>query len=54
MDRLPPALRAAYGDLRDTLLDPSLAAVQPAGNFVVKTVKGRRYWYCQTTGWDGR
>lgn len=54
MDRLPPALRTAYVNLRDALLDPSLAAVQPAGNFVVKTVKGRRYWYRQTTGWDGR
>lgn len=55
MNRLPLALQTAYADLLDKLMDASLAEqVPPQGNFVAKTVKGRRYWYTQSTGADGR
>ena len=64
MRSIPLALQTTYADLLDKLLDESVRSVAQTsgdadlperGGFVVKTVKGRRYWYWQsTTGGDGR
>ncbi len=55
MTRLPLALQTAYADLLDKAQDAAIGEAEgEPGGFIVKTVKGRRYWYRQTPGGDGR
>lgn len=49
--RLPDAALALYSELLDLLRAYSRAGWDlPVGTFVSKSIKGRRYWYLQTTG----
>lgn len=50
-ERLPDAALALYSELLDQLRALARAGRDlPAGTFVSKSIKGRRYWYLQMTG----
>ena len=52
--RLSLSIQTAYADLLDKAQDAELMEQFPeAGNYVSKTVKGRRYWYYQSQVQDG-
>lgn len=61
MQSIPLAFQTTYADLLDKLLDERVRSTAQAsgmserGSFVVKIVKGRRYWYWQSaTAGNGR
>ena len=52
---LPLMLQTAYAELLDRTRSAAFAEAFPAdGAFIVKTVRGRRYWYFQATSANGR
>jgi hypothetical protein len=52
---IPLAAQTAYADLVDRCFASSFEeAFAEDGSFVVKTVRGRRYWYFQSTNNEGR
>lgn len=49
MERIPLAFQNAYSDLLSRLQDATVMDQSADGTFVVKTVKGQRYWYVQAS-----
>ncbi|MGQ0674737.1 MAG: nucleotidyltransferase family protein [Rhodospirillales bacterium] len=48
-------MQTAYAELLERCANAAFAeAFAEAGSFVPKTIKGRRYWYFQTSGAEGR
>jgi len=55
LTRIPLAMYTAYADLADRCAAAAFeSAFAGDGNFVAKTVRGRKYWYFQETTPEGR
>lgn len=55
LSRIPLAMHTAYADLVDRCATAAFeSAFSGEGNFVAKTVRGRKYWYFQEKTPDGR